>query len=171
LAPGAALGSRLRVALSSGQVIDHFINDLDVEPLPVRAAFEAHPRNSRAATQLSESADWPNSVSNGTCPESDRLFRVRYTRSWAVVFLTTPIFAHTIHETRTPIASSADRWQDRLRSIRNVPLHTNFLHCRLTKRTLSGRCHPSRRLMPTCGYDVGCCWHVCYVDSFRFHSA
>ena len=38
LAPGAALGSRLRVALSSGQVIDHRICDSIAEPLMVRAA-------------------------------------------------------------------------------------------------------------------------------------
>jgi hypothetical protein len=50
LAPGAALGSRLRVALSSGQVIGHFIPDLVVEPLPVRALIEAPPRIPSAAT-------------------------------------------------------------------------------------------------------------------------
>ena len=41
LAPGTALGSRLRVALSSDQVTDHSICDPSAEPLPVRALFEA----------------------------------------------------------------------------------------------------------------------------------
>ncbi len=42
LAPGAALGSRLRVALSSGQVTGHSICDSNAEPLAVRAVCAAN---------------------------------------------------------------------------------------------------------------------------------
>jgi hypothetical protein len=44
LVPGAALGSRLRVALSSGQVTDHPICDPGAEPLSVRTVPETSRR-------------------------------------------------------------------------------------------------------------------------------
>jgi hypothetical protein len=42
--------------------------------------------SSRSRAQQPDSANEPNWVSERTCPESDRLLRVRYTRSWEVVF-------------------------------------------------------------------------------------
>ena len=59
LAPGAALGSRLRVALSSGQVIDHFINAPLTEPLPVRAAPATARRHIPISCCTIRTGTWP----------------------------------------------------------------------------------------------------------------
>jgi hypothetical protein len=88
-ATGAALGWRLRVAQSSGQVIDHVIRDQCAEPL--RAVSKPNIQTERPPLpdsdgQSRQSANRPNWASGGTCPESDRWLHVRYTRSWAAVF-------------------------------------------------------------------------------------
>jgi hypothetical protein len=66
LAPGAALGSRLRVALSSGQVTGHVIRDRRAEPPAVRASVDKYPslsaprrhhRGSRRTNEISAAGD------------------------------------------------------------------------------------------------------------------
>ena len=89
-APESALGSRLRVALSSAQVTDHFICAPTAEPLAVRAAGpKTPPVPGRSRTTASSSAE-PNPLPWGTCQESNRRLCVRSTRSWAVVFSNAP---------------------------------------------------------------------------------
>ncbi len=122
LAPGAALGSRLRVALSSGQVTDHSICDPSAEPLPVRAFIEPD----ASILQVDGAALW---LENRTCPESDHLLRTRHTRSWAVFFFQ----RHPFIRIRAS-GSLPDRFPANVFS-----KNKNLLQCRLTQRTLSGR--------------------------------
>ena len=90
LAPESALGSRLRVALSSAQVTDHFICDRIAEPLAVRAGSPTNAARSRQPPHSGERLGWPNPLPWGTCQESNRWLCVRSTRSSAVVFFKRP---------------------------------------------------------------------------------
>jgi len=64
-APESALGSRLRVALSSAQVTDHFICAPTAEPLAVRAGSPTNAARFRQPPHSGERLGWPNPLHRG----------------------------------------------------------------------------------------------------------
>ena len=146
LAPGTALGSRLRVALSSGQVTDHSICDPSAEPLTVRAASDTDRCRSPSAlfdhsTDRQPVSGLSADVSQVGPSVPDAFYAIlggRLSGSHPFIMVGPP---------QRPIAGMSPEspathnfWLTGLGSIR-IP-KTKKQERRLTQRTLSGRCHP-----------------------------
>jgi hypothetical protein len=145
-APESALGSRLRVALSSAQVTEHFICAAFAELQPVRAQGpKTPPGPGRSSLSQSASARFSQAQSafSGTCQESNRPVCVRPTRSWAVVFSITPHFsAQTLRWPKSPAGTDP-----RHGSYHDQPKTNNFFQEPLDTTASFREGHWSRRLV------------------------